>query len=50
MQILWAFRYYAPEDGRLSALRVLYTAQTFFEPLARVAGKITRYPRAFVWA
>jgi hypothetical protein len=23
---------------------------TFFEPLARVAGKITRCPRAFIWA
>jgi hypothetical protein len=29
MQILWAFRYNAPEDGRLSALRPLYTVQPF---------------------
>ncbi|MDR1180113.1 MAG: hypothetical protein LBK44_06375 [Spirochaetales bacterium] len=29
MRFLWAFRCNAPEDGRLSALRLLYTAQPF---------------------
>jgi hypothetical protein len=40
----------APEDGRFIGSSTFVHGVTFFEPLARVAGKLTRCPRAFIWA